>query len=268
MARWSSQCRLFAVAFVALACSGSDVLAFALCKDCPERFASTPIAQRAALPPQRAQHTHLQDRYVNRRWHQIRRDDPWAPSLARRTAFTAFAAVTMDSGVSETRLSAAIADPAPLVADAATPATAAFRIDEMFNIMAAGPSDQPEEVAALRASVLSQYRLRQSFADPDNRTGFLVPTIIAFGGGLLIGAVLISAKSQTFGLRRIPGRQRSRPTLPSDRSRRLRRRMSGNALEGPTVSTGVRELVTGLPNQTASTPAGAWPRWGDERSRA
>jgi hypothetical protein len=268
MAGWSSQCRVFAVAFVALACSGSDVHAFALCKDCPERFASTPIAQRAALPPQRAQNTHLHDHYVNRRWNQIRRDDPWPPSLARRTAFTAFAAVTMDSGVSETRVSAAVADPTPTVADADMPVTAALRIDELFNLMAAGSSDQPEEVAAMRASVLSQFRLRQSFAGPDNRTGFLVPAIIAFGGGLLIGAVLISAKSHAFALPRIPGRQRSRPTLLSDRARRLRRRMSGNSLKSPTVSSGLREPVTGLPNQTASTPAGAWPRWGDERARA
>jgi hypothetical protein len=270
MARWSSQCRLFAVAFVALACSGSDVHAFVPCKDCPERFASTPIAQRAALPPQRAQNTHVHDRYVDRRWHQIRRDDPWPPSLARRTAFTAFAAVTMDSGVSEPRVSSAITDPAPAVANAAMPATPAFRIDELFNIMAAGPSDEPEEVAALRSNMLSQFRLRQSFAGPDNRTGYLVPTIIAFGGGLLIGAVLISAKSQAFGLPRISGRQRRRrgPTLLSDRARRLGRRMSGNALEGPTVSPGVREPVTGLLNHTGSTPAGAWPRWGDERSRA
>jgi len=88
--------------------------------------------------------------------------------------------------------------------------------------------------------------VRQFSSDPDESTGFLVPAIIAFGGGLLIGAVLISAKSQAFGLPRIRGRQRSCPTLLSDRARRLRLRMSGNALEGPTVSTGMRERVTGF----------------------
>jgi hypothetical protein len=217
MARWSSQCRVFAVAFVALACSGSDVHAFGLCKDCPERFASTPIAQRAALPPQRAQNTHLHDRYVNRRWHQIRRDDPWAPSLAPRTAFKAFAAVTMDSGVSETRVSAAIGDPTPTVADAATPATPALRIDELFNMLAAGPSDQPEEVAALRASVLSKFLIRQSAPSPGEGVGFLIPILIVLGGGLWICAVLISARSHVLALPRIPGADLPRLPLPAVR---------------------------------------------------
>jgi hypothetical protein len=68
----------------------------------------------------------------------------------------------------------------------------------LFNIMGAEPSDRPEEVAALRASMLSQLRMRQSAPGPDDRIGFLVPTLIVFGGCLiLIGAVLVSAdKSQ------------------------------------------------------------------------
>jgi hypothetical protein len=197
MAHWLSERGWLAVAFVALACSGSDVHAFALCEDCPDLFASTPIAQQAALPQQRAQSTRLHDRYVSRRQHQGLNDSLPASLAfaAERAGFTLSELIHL--GESE----------------AATPATAALRIDELFNIMAAGPSDQPEQVAALRSNMLSQFRLRQSFAGPDNRTAFLVPAIIAFGGGLLIGTVLISAKSQTFGLPRIPGRQRSRSPL-------------------------------------------------------
>jgi hypothetical protein len=227
MTRWSSQCRLFAVAFVALSCSDCGAQAFSLCKGCPELFASTPITQQAALPQQRAQSTHLHDRYVNRRWHQIRRDDSRPPLLARRTALTAFAAETAgltpshrtDRGATDAIVSGAIADPAPLVVDAAMPPTPALRIDELFNILAAGPSDQPEEVAALRDSVLAQFLMRQSSAGPDDRTGFLVPRLIALAGGLLIGgAVLISAKRHTFVVPRTPVRQRDRTRLLIDRN--------------------------------------------------
>ena len=240
MSRWSSQCRLFLVVFVALWCPHSGAQAFALCKGCPELFASTPISQRAALPQQRVQSTHLHDRSVNHRWHQIRRDDPRRPSLARRAALTAFAAETtgftpsqlMDGDAIDAIVSGAIADPEPLVGDAAMSTTPALRIDELFNIMAAGPSDQPEEVAALRISILAQLLMRQS-PSPDDRTGFLVPTLIAFTVGLLIGgAVLISAKSHAFVPPRTPVRRRDRTMLLSDRGRPLTRRYNGIRLRG------------------------------------
>src|SRR6202035_5720821 len=131
MARWSSEWRLWAVAFGALSCSGCDAHAFALCENCPELFASTPIAQQAALPKQQAQTTRLPDRYVNRRRHQ-RHDAPRPPSLARRTPLTAFAAVTLERGLTGASASVTVAHPAPLVADATTPATPALRIDELF----------------------------------------------------------------------------------------------------------------------------------------
>jgi hypothetical protein len=251
MARWSSECRLWAVAFVALSCSGCDSYAFALCENCPELFASTPIAQQTALPQQRAQSTRPYDRYVSRRWHQ-RRDDSRPLSRARHTPLTAFAAVTLERGLIGASVSGTVADPTPLEVDATTPATPALRIDELFNIMAAGPSDQPEEVAALRASMLGEFRMRQPSPGPDDRTGFLVPTLIAFGGGLLlIGAVLVSARRPAFTPSRTPVWLRDRIMLPSDRARR--RRTNGTSLEGPTVSSGVRER---LPNQAGATPAG------------
>jgi hypothetical protein len=249
MARWSSECRLWAVAFAALSCSGCDAHAVALCENCPELFASTPTAEQAALPRQRAQSTRPHDRYVSRRWHQ-RRDDSRPPLLARRTPLTAFAAVTVERCAAGASVSATIADPAPLGPDATMPATPALRIDELFNIMGAGPSDQPEEVAALRANMLSQFRMRQSAPGPDDRIGFLVSTLIAFGGGLiLIGAVLVSAGRHAFGLPCTLGRRRDRSMLPSDRARR--RRTNGISLERPTVPPGVRER---LMNQAGATP--------------
>jgi hypothetical protein len=240
MPRWSSQCGLFVVGFVALWCSDSGAYAFALCKGCPELLASTPLSQRAALPQQRAQSTHLHDRSINRRWHHITRAEPRPLSLARRPALTAFAAETtsftpsqlMDGDAIDAIVSGAIADPEPLVADAAMPTTPALRIDELFNIMAAGPSDRPEEVAALRASILTQFLMRQS-PSPEDRTGFLVTALIAFTVGLLIGgAVLISAKSHAFVLPRTPVRRRDRTMLLSDRGRRLTRRSNGIRLRG------------------------------------
>jgi len=267
MAHWWSPYRLFAVAFVALSCPGRDAHAFTLCDGCPDLFASTSPAQQTAPAEPRAQGTRPHDRSVSRRRHQGH-DDSSSLSLARRTALTAFAAVPTGRGATA-NFSVAITDWAPPVADAATSATPAFRIDELFNMLAAGASDQPEEVAALRTGVLSQFRMRQTSPDhPDEGTGFLVPTLIAFAGGLLIGAVLISARSHVIALPRIPGRQPSRPKLLSDRARQLTRRLSGNSLKGSPASPGVRERVTGLLNQTGSTPTGAWPRWGDERSRA
>ena len=192
MARWSSEYRSWTVAFVALLCLGCDAHAFALCENCPELFASTAIPEQAALPRQLAQSIRPHGHSVSRRRHQNR--DPRAPPLARRTPLTAFAAVTLERGGTGASVSAAIADSAPVAPDAAMPATPALRIDELFNIMAAGPSDQPEEVAALRASMLSQLRVRQTSPGPDDRTGHLVPTLIAFGGGLLlISAVFVSA---------------------------------------------------------------------------
>jgi hypothetical protein len=270
MARWSSQCRLFALAFVALSCSDCGAHAFALCEGCPELFAKTPIAQQAALPKQRAQSTHLDDRYVNRRWHLIRRDGPRPPLLARRTALTAFAVETAgltpsqlkDRGLTDAIVTSAIADPAPLVADAAMPATPALRIDELFNIMAAGPSDQPDEVAAMRANVLSQFLMRLPSPDPEESTGFFIPTLIAFAGGLLVGVVLVSARRHAFALPRTLDRQRGRPLLLRDRARRLTRGTIGISPKEPTVSPGVRERLTVLSNQAGTSPAGVRSRSG------
>jgi hypothetical protein len=65
--------------------------------------------------------------------------------------------------------------------------------------MAAGPSDQPEEMAALRADMLGQLHMRQASPGPDGRSGFLVPTVIASGTGfLLIGGILVSARLYDF----------------------------------------------------------------------
>jgi hypothetical protein len=232
MARWSSECRLWTVAFVALLCLGCDAHAFALCESCPELFPSTAAPEQAAPPRQLAQSIRPHDHSVSRRRHQ-RRDDPRAPSLARRTPLTAFAAVTLERGGAGASVSAAVADSAPVAPDAAMPATPAFRIDELFNIMAAGPSDPPERVAALRASMLSQLRVRQTSPGPDDRTGYLVPTLIAFGGGLLlISAVFVSARRHAFAPPRTLGWQGDRSMLPSDRARR--RRNHDISLEGRT----------------------------------
>jgi hypothetical protein len=271
MARWSSECRFFAVAFVVLSSSNCGAHAFALCDGCPDLFAKIPIAQQAALPQPSAQGIPLHDRNVNRRRHQ-RRDDPSPPSLACCKPLTAFAELFSDSQLTETGATAienlpVVAEPAPSVADTEFPAAPALRIDQLFNIMAAGPSDRPEEVAVLRASVLSQFRDRQSSPDPDESTGVVVPTLIVFGGGLLlVGVVLVSARRQAFALPRKPGQRSDRNNSLSDRARRLPRRMKGNFLVGQTAAPGARERVTGLLDQAASTAAGAWPRWGDERS--
>jgi hypothetical protein len=206
MACWSSQCRWLAVAFVALSCSGREAHAFALCDGCPDLFASTLTApvRQAAPPQQRAQST-IPARHVNRHRDQ-RRDDPVLPLLGRRTPLTAFAmesaAPSKPTDTTDSSSAVTIANPAlTLVAEAAMPATPALRIDELFNIMAAGPSDEPAEVAAVRAIVLAQFLVRHASPAPDNRTEFPVPTLIAFGGGLLlIGAVLVSARRQ-YGLR-------------------------------------------------------------------
>ena len=263
MARWASEFRLLAAAIVALSCLGRDAHAFALCENCPDLFASSSTAQPTARAEPRVQSTRVHDRYVSRRRHQSH-DDSSSLSLARRRALTAFAAVPMGRGATDANVSAAITDSAPPLADPATPATPALRIDELFNVMAAGRSDQPEEVAALRTSVLSQFRMRQSAPSPAEGVGFLIPALIVLGGGLLIGAVLISARSHVPALPCIPGRQPSR-TFLSDRGRQLTRRLSGNSLEGPIVSPEAR--VTGLLRQTGSTPAGAWPHWGDRAYR-
>src|SRR5258708_39918363 len=97
MARWPSGCRLWTAAFVALSCWGCDAHAFALCETCPELFATTATPEQAAPPQQRTQSIRPRHRHVSRRWHQ-RRDDPRAPSRARRTPLTAFAAVTSERG--------------------------------------------------------------------------------------------------------------------------------------------------------------------------
>ncbi len=198
MARCASEFRLLAAAIMVLSCTGRDAHAFALCDSCPDLFANTSTAQQTALAAPRVQSTLVHGRYVDHRL-QRKLDVPPRPPLARRTALTAFAAVPISGGAIGANVSALIADSAPPVADEATPATPAFRIDQLFNIMAAGPSDQPEEVAALRADVLSQFHMPQASPGPDFRSGFFVPTVIAFGTGLLlIGGILGSARLHAF----------------------------------------------------------------------
>jgi hypothetical protein len=80
----------------------------------------------------------------------------------------------------------------PLGRDAAVPATPAFRIDELFNIIGAEPSDQPAEVAALRADMLAQLPMRQSTPRTNDRTAFLV-SVTVFGSGLLLIAAVFVA---------------------------------------------------------------------------
>jgi hypothetical protein len=249
MVRWSSECKLFAVAFVALSCSDCGAHAFSLCDGCPDLFAKIPIAQQAALPQPSAQSIPLHDRNVNRRRHQ-RSDAPSPPSLACCKPLTDFAELFSDSQLTEMGAIASenlpvVAEPAPSVADPEFPATPALRIDQFFNIMAAGPSDRPEEVAVLRASVLSQFRDRQSSPYPDESTGFVLLTLIAcIGGLLLVGVVLASARRHAFALPRKPGRRSDRNNSLTDRARRLTRRMRDNSLVGPAVTPGVGESVT------------------------
>ena len=173
MARWSSECRLFTVASAALFCSACDAHAFALCEYCPDLFASTPIAYQAALP-RRVQSTPLHDRYA-RRWHQ-KRDDPLPPQLVFGTGTGGSTpAQPMDGG-----------------APGAT--TPAMRVDKFFNLMAVGESDQPEQVAVVRTSVLAELLIDQASPSPSDRTGFLFRVLIAFGSSLLIGAALIAGR--------------------------------------------------------------------------
>jgi hypothetical protein len=240
MWRWSSEIKLLALAFVALSCSDSGVHAFALCDGCPDLFANASNAQQTAQSHLRAQSARLHDQSVNhRRSH--RRNEPLPPALARRTALTAFAAETaaatppqIETDAKDASVSVAIDSPALSVADAATAATPAFHIDALFNLMAAGPSDQPEEVAAIRASILTQVIMRPS-PKPNDRSAFLAPMLIVFAGGLLVGAVLISARRRAFALRRKRA-ERRRPLLRADRDRRLTRRINGLPFDVPTLS--------------------------------
>jgi hypothetical protein len=244
MARCASEFRLLAAAIVVLSCSGRDAHAFALCDNCPDLFASTSTAQQTALAEPRVQSTRVHGRYVDRRL-QRKLDVPPRPPLARRTAFTAFAAFPISGGAIGANVSAVITDSAPPVPDEATSATPAFRVDQLFNIMAAGPSDQPEEVAVLRADVLSQFHMPQASPSPDDRSGFLVPTVIALGTGLLlIGGIFGSARLDAFAVPPSPSRRSDRAMLLIGRTPRLTRSMNGNPLADPTVSPAVTEPVT------------------------
>jgi hypothetical protein len=178
MARWSSPCRLLVVTLVALWCSSRDEHAFAQCKRCPELFASTTAAsvQSDELPQHSDQGTGPHGRYVNRQ-HQ-RHIDP---------------AQVTDAGATDAMAFATAAAPAlPLGRDAPVPATPAFRIDELFNIMGAEPSAQPAEVAALRADMLAQLPMRQSTPRTNDTTAFL-KLISVFGSGLLLIAAVFVA---------------------------------------------------------------------------
>jgi hypothetical protein len=238
--RWSSEFRLLAAAIVALSCLGRDAHAFTLCENCPDLFAAS-IAQRTTQAEPRAQSTRVHDRIVSRRL-QRKLDVPPRPPLARRTALTAFAAVPISGGTIGANVSVTIADPVPLAPDAAMPATPALRIDHLFNIMAAGPSDRPEEVAVLRADVLSQFHMPQASPSPDDRSSFFVPTAIAFGSGLLlIGGILGSARLHAFSVPPPPGRRSDRAMFLIGRTPQS---MNGNPLADPIGSPGVTEPAT------------------------
>lgn len=204
MARWSSECRLLAVAIVAVLCSAFDARAFALCEDCRDLFANTPIAQQVALPQRRVQRTPLHDRYASR-WHQTR-DDPLPPWLV-------FGAETVASTASR-----------PIDEVASSAATPALRIDAFFNLVSLDATDQPEQAAALRTSVQGQLLIGQGSPSPNARTGFLLPVLIAVGSSLLIGAILIAGR-HIFTLPRLPRGWRARAMLVSPPARRLIRRV-------------------------------------------
>jgi hypothetical protein len=188
--------RLFAVASVALSCSACDAHAFAPCEYCPDLFASSPMAYQAALPRPRVESTPLHDRYASR-WHQ-KRDDPLPPGLV-------FGAEMVGSTASQ------------LMDEGASSVTApAMRIDEFFNLMSVDESDQPEQVVALRASLLAQLLIGQASPSPSGRTGVLLPVLIALGSSLLIGAALIAGRtSRACGADRERQRAR-RPRTPAE----------------------------------------------------
>jgi hypothetical protein len=224
VSRWPSGCRLLMVAFVALSCSDCGANAYALCDGCPDLFASIPIAQQGPPAQPRVQSARLHGRDVNHP-RQKRRDNSPPPSLTCCSPLTAFAQEWIFKNTGPTP--SAFSEPAPGMADEEMLPTPALRIDRLFNTMAAGPSDEPEDTAALRADMLSQFPMRQASPGPDNRYGLLVPTVIAFGGGLLlVGLVLLPARRHCF----------APPREPPDRARRFTRLMRGNLLVGPTPS--------------------------------
>jgi hypothetical protein len=239
MARWSRQCRLLAVAIVALLCSAFDAHAFALCDDFPDLFAGTPIAQQAALPQWRLQRAPLHDRYASR-WHQTRDD--------RLPHWLVFGAETVGSTASQ-----------PIDEAASSAATPALRIDAFFNLVSMGATDQTdqtEQAAALRTSVQGQLPIGQGSPSPNGGTGFLLPVLIAVGSILLVGAVLIAGSHiVTLPAYHAGG---ARTVLLSARARRLIRGMSGTSLEGSTVPLGAREWTAASRPNTGGmcNPAG------------
>ena len=194
---------------MALWCSSRDEHAFARCKRCPASTTAA-SAQSDELPRHSDQGKGPHRRYVNRQ-HQ-RRIDP---------------AQVTDTGATHAMAFATAAAPAPpLGRDAAPPATPAFRIDELFNIMGAEPSDQLAEVAALRADMLAQLLMRQS-TPRTNATAF--PELIAvFGRGLLLivavfvavmwPATLRAALTNPIGTMNL--NQRACATIPAEPRRR------------------------------------------------
>jgi hypothetical protein len=212
MARWSSECRLFAVASVALSCSACDAHAFALCEYCPDLYASTPIAYQAALPRRRVQSTPLHDRYASR-WYR-RRDDPLPPRLV-------FGAETVGSAALQS-----------IDGGGRSATIPAVRIDEFFNLMSVGESDQPEQVVALRASVLARLPIGQVLPSPSGRTGFFFSALIAFGSSLLIGAALIAGRC---GFATSPTRRAASPKDGGRETRQYVRGCSGEQVVIPQI---------------------------------
>jgi hypothetical protein len=201
-----SQFGLVAAALLTLLCSDRDARAFALCDGCPDLFASTAAAptQKAAQPQHRSQSGRQHLHHAQLSWHQRRKRAPFF-TTAGRASFKAFAESTIVPSSSHTdtavppRDASATADdqsPTPPATDEFLPATPAARIDQLFNLLAVGPSDRPENVAASRDDVIAQLIVRQS-PPADDRTVFRLQTGIAFAiGSLLTGAALALVRSR------------------------------------------------------------------------
>jgi hypothetical protein len=227
-----SQLGLVTVALVTLSCSGRDARAFALCNGCPELFASTPAApiQKVAPPQHRLPSARRHAHHAELGWHQ-RRNGPPAFATAGRASLKAFAESTDDvpsSPPTDTAMvpedaSAPVGDQSPAPAtDQPPPATPAARIDQLFNMLAVGPSDRPEDVAASRDDVIAQLIVRRA-APADDGTVLRLQTAIAFAvGSLLTGAALALARRRLGFAPPGPPDRRHRSSALGHRARRLK----------------------------------------------
>jgi hypothetical protein len=220
------------VALVTLLYSGRDARAFALCNGCPELFAGRPAApaQKAAQPQHRSQSGRQHAHHAQLSWHE-RRKRPPTFTTAGRASFKAFAEST-DILSSPQRLmattpgdaSATVDDQSPTPAtDKFPPATPAARIDQLFNLLAVGPSDSSENVAARRDDVMAQLIMRWS-PPANDRSVFRLQPAIAFAiGSLLTGSALALARLRRIGFTPpAAADRRHRSRAPSNRARRLK----------------------------------------------